>query len=345
MASQTRGSIEEYSVTFSNETEKTITFQAASIQNKNFPSAPYVKVISAFTAETNVLYAEKNLLYDSDGGFVPTYTHSGTQTNEVAATTNALLPTEYRVLNNAKNIVSKARKIPYAGFLTVPFNNSYTKNTSVVQLFFQAKATETFESGDDFRIYFVNATQIDANNDSTPSSASQTEQLGYEVYVNKNQVWTKIKSDVFDGQYYADIQEDDVIAALGSNALGTGYVWFRVDVKNTADGTVREDIKALKGFSFYNLFAADHNLLISDVSVVIWNDEQATLNWQDLKSTGANETYDDFFTPTTTNNFVPYLHTPSNIGVTFTDVTPTGMKIITSAPFIGVIRYLCSVQG
>jgi len=34
-----------------------------------------------------------------------------------------------------------------------------------------------------------------------------------------------------------------------------------------------------------------------------------------------------------------------NVGVTFTNITTTGMKVITSAPFTGEIRYLCSVQG
>jgi hypothetical protein len=35
----------------------------------------------------------------------------------------------------------------------------------------------------------------------------------------------------------------------------------------------------------------------------------------------------------------------TNVGVTFTDITLTGMKVQTSAPFTGTIRYLCSVQG
>lgn len=35
----------------------------------------------------------------------------------------------------------------------------------------------------------------------------------------------------------------------------------------------------------------------------------------------------------------------SNIGVAFRDVTVNGMTVITSAPFTGTIRYLCSVNG
>tara|TARA_R110001592_G_scaffold188358_3_gene433523 strand:+ start:24207 stop:24479 length:273 start_codon:yes stop_codon:yes gene_type:complete len=35
----------------------------------------------------------------------------------------------------------------------------------------------------------------------------------------------------------------------------------------------------------------------------------------------------------------------ANIGVTFSNITTTGMKVITTAPFTGEIRYLCSVQG
>lgn len=41
-----RGSIEEGSAVFVNETEKNLTFSAASVQNKNFPSPPSVKLIS-----------------------------------------------------------------------------------------------------------------------------------------------------------------------------------------------------------------------------------------------------------------------------------------------------------
>ena len=35
----------------------------------------------------------------------------------------------------------------------------------------------------------------------------------------------------------------------------------------------------------------------------------------------------------------------SNIGVAFKDITVDGMTVITSAPFTGTIRYLCSVNG
>lgn len=46
MPVKSRGAIEEGSVTFSNETEKDITFTAASVQNQNFPFPPAVKLIS-----------------------------------------------------------------------------------------------------------------------------------------------------------------------------------------------------------------------------------------------------------------------------------------------------------
>ncbi len=35
----------------------------------------------------------------------------------------------------------------------------------------------------------------------------------------------------------------------------------------------------------------------------------------------------------------------ANIAVAFTNVTVDGMTVITSAPFTGTIRYLCSVNG
>ncbi len=41
-----RGYIEEGTVSFANETEKSISFSAASAQTRNFPSPPAVKLIS-----------------------------------------------------------------------------------------------------------------------------------------------------------------------------------------------------------------------------------------------------------------------------------------------------------
>ena len=35
----------------------------------------------------------------------------------------------------------------------------------------------------------------------------------------------------------------------------------------------------------------------------------------------------------------------ANVAVAFTNVTRNGMTVITSAPFTGTIRYLCSVNG
>lgn len=35
----------------------------------------------------------------------------------------------------------------------------------------------------------------------------------------------------------------------------------------------------------------------------------------------------------------------ANIGITFFNITKTGMTIQASAPFTGTVRYLCSVQG
>ena len=35
----------------------------------------------------------------------------------------------------------------------------------------------------------------------------------------------------------------------------------------------------------------------------------------------------------------------ANIAVAFKDITVDGMTVITSAPFTGIIRYLCSVNG
>ena len=77
MPSQTRGSIEESAVVFSNfETEKTISFEAASFQNKNFPSPPVVKLISISTVNS-LKSSEKNTLILEDGTLTNLYSNTG----------------------------------------------------------------------------------------------------------------------------------------------------------------------------------------------------------------------------------------------------------------------------
>tara|TARA_B100001248_G_C27371680_1_gene451996 strand:- start:1106 stop:1384 length:279 start_codon:yes stop_codon:yes gene_type:complete len=84
---------------------------------------------------------------------------------------------------------------------------------------------------------------------------------------------------------------------------------------------------------------------IEEGSVSFTNHTERTVNF--VASTGANAA--DFPSP-------PVVKLISidgsgvdagngNIGVTFTNITTTSMTVITSAPFTGTIRYLCSVQG
>ena len=55
MGRASRGNIEEGSVAFSHEAEKTIVFQAASVNNRNFPLPPVVKLISASRYPSDLL--------------------------------------------------------------------------------------------------------------------------------------------------------------------------------------------------------------------------------------------------------------------------------------------------
>ena len=109
---------------------------------------------------------------------------------------------------------------------------------------------------------------------------------------------------------------------------------FRIDVTemSTTDSDYASmKLSDLKGFSpaFYYGDTATKIANFADVFVFAW--ENNTDNWPrggiNLLGHNVSEI------------------TQSNVHVSFTNVTKQGMKILTSAPFTGVISYLCSVQG
>jgi len=341
MASQSRGAIEEGKVNFVNTSEVDVEFAGASAQNKNFPSVPIVKLISVLEAKNNMLYAAKDLLYKS-GAFVPTYPTNGTLSDEdhTVNSTGAtpLIPADYRILRAEANRSLKFKKIGENGFITVPFDNSYTTNDALIQVFFQLDFSGVaFGNTDSFHIHFVDSTTIDNPSDSTPNASNQRIKAKYVAYVGK-----KVGSIM---QWQQTGSSTSQVAAVGASAflnqginLDDGPVWVRLDITRAPKSSDNTDIKLIKGLGFAHLARAAGFFHLSDVSVVIWNGADGDDSWEDLKD-------DNFLLTAQERDWTPTSFTPSNIGVTFTNVTINGMKVIATAPFTGVVRYLCSVQG
>ena len=220
------------------------------------------------------------------------------------------------------------------------------------------EASGALDSGDNLYIYLVNETTIDANSDSTPVSIGNCIDLRSTAYVLDSGEWVRLPGAGSDqvasnnwhtkGTWAVQLTQSRIAAATSATAIKDRYLWFRIDLLTASQptsGRTFKNIDKLKGFAFKGFQDVTEQWRFSDMSVVIWSTPQAELNWKDVKSVGYEKTYDDFLTPTTTNQLIPFAHTPSNIAISFRDVTQTGMTVLASAPFSGVVRYLCSVQG
>ena len=113
----------------------------------------------------------------------------------------------------------------------------------------------------------------------------------------------------------------DVHSAAKAGAHSSSdFQWFILDLTSSD-----EDVADLAGLFIRNLPSLDGETIHITNFLVLHH------------STGViPDRIGDVFADTIQN---------SNIGVTFTNITTTGMTVITSAPFTGTIRYLCSVQG
>ena len=337
MPSKTRGSIEEGIAVFPrHSSEVDVTFEAASAQNKGFSSAPVVKLVGTSRYPPTLVSNQGNLLYDADGSFVPTYPSNGTQSNEPAdtATSNANVESDYSsTLNSTDNIVLKARRLPVAnGFLTVPFDNSKTPDNGLIQVFFQARFPN-WDSGanEEISIYFINKATVEANSPASPTAHGYCIGVKYTAYMNSDaNSWIPITNHSGHNDYVARLEATEIDDVVPTYSSGNKAHWFRIDINTATSNTTaaNQDIKDLAGIGFLN--SADNageTMDISDVSVFIWD---RTAEW------ASSHNY--------LNNPVSTV-TQSNIGVSFTNVTSNGMRIETSAPFTGWVRYLCSVQG
>ena len=346
MASQTRGSIEEGLSQFEHDTEKNITFDGATIGKAGFNSPPVVKLISASKYPPTLLSNQKHLLYDASGNFVPTFPDTD-EGDVTVATTNSTVESGYNgTINSAANIVGKVRRLADGDLMTVPFDNSMIKDNSIVQIFFQARFHfwDGVEGGsnDNFGIFFVNETAIKAATDATITASSEGVGVKCTLFINKINAqgesnWRVVtnqgpKSAMLTQVYryqIADIVSNEQIPDDGVSP----FHWFRLDVTKTTSAVSNaptHDLRKFAGIHFKNFAtAASEKLDIADFFVFVWDGETM---WEDAG----------------THN---YLASPvseisnSNIGVTFTNITVDDMKIQTTAPFTGWIRYLCSVQG
>lgn len=315
MPSKTRGAIEEGTVVFNQETEKVITFTAASVQNKNFPSPPVVKLISAGTSISQGR-VQKNLLFNDDGTQAHSYPAAGTTSIFNVESTNSPVASGYSWLNTIPTI-AKSKNMGQGSTVTIPFDNAGFTTSSFVQIFFQIKFTN-FDNlaNDNVTIRFVNKTTIDASSDSTPVLASQTIKLNSSVFINDSAAWDKLVTST--SLNNIDFNMQGILAVKTDVNTDGLFHWFRLDLKS-GTGSIAD----LAGISVFNGgTAAGETIQITDVILVEY-------------PSGIRDDGD----PTNTDLV------NSNIGVSFTDVTTTGMRVTTTAPFTGEIRYLCTVQG
>ena len=334
MPSKTRGSIEEGTVNFSHDSEVDVTFAAASIQTKNFNGPPVVKLISASRYHPTLLSNQTNLLFDTDLNFVPTYPSTGVATLTPDISAVSINGGYSGTIGNKSNFVGKAARITSDDtWFTVPFDNSRIKDDSLIQIFFQARFYGWDDHPlDDVFIRFINKATIDTATDSTPWLNEQVQGARYSLFMNQNGDWRNIYSDV--DNYYVSLESqklDDIVADFGADgSISEDWHWFRIDITKAQASTSAdvEDIKQFAGINFASSRGSGEYFYVADMSVFVW--EAGAAAWDASHN---------------------YLQAPvseitqSNIGVSFTNVTMQGMKVMTTAPFTGVIRYLCSVQG
>ncbi len=317
MAQLSRGALEEGTVIFNHQTEINVTFDAASFQNIGFSTPPVVKLISVGTLVTG--RGQTNLIFNTDGTTASTYTYS--QEGSVSdlssgAITNTAVAAGYTYLNDLPT-PPKVKLLNPDARITIPFSNAEFSSGSLVQIFLQIKFTNFDSSAtDNVRLRFINKSTIDSNSDTTPASASQTQILNSEVFINDAGTWKSI--DVTNGSS-VNLTMTEILAGKSSVASDGLFHWFRIDLTSGS-----ETIADLAGLNIANEATdAGETIRISDATVVEYPD-----------GTVGGE-----------SPFIDSNISNANIGVTFKDVTVDGMTVITSAPFTGTVRYLCSVNG
>ncbi len=341
MPSQTRGSIEEGLSQFEHETEKNVNFDAALIGKAGFNGPPVVKLISASKYPPTLLSNQKDLLFNtSTGAFVPTYPTSpvtlsdaGEGQIQTVTTDNITIKNGFAgTLNHSANIVNKAMRLSSNGqTVTIPFDNTHIKDDSLIQIFFQARFVDfDDQADDDIAVYFLNRETVLAANDQNPTEDAKGVGAKFSLFMNLEGDWRAVtnKENVINNAWFIESQEiDDIISTVHS---ASKFHWYRLDITKAGSSTDggTEDLKQFSGISFRHSAHNNEHFDIADLSVFVWDGGVA--QWD------ATHNYLGSRVSEISN---------SNIGVTFTNVTTDSMKIQTTAPFTGWIRYLCSVQG
>jgi hypothetical protein len=343
---RTSGKIEEGSVTFSNETEKDIVFTGVSTDPPGFGAAPVVKLVGVTAGKTKFMSAQSNLLHQT-ALFVPTQVNPNPYpTNQASGFFNLSLHEGamdlYRMTHPdySSTISAEATnnyqyvRLGAADQITMPFNAASLASggeDSTVQLLFRAKFVNWDATADDyFTIWFINKTTIDAASDSTPLGPSQTQNLTSKAYMLVGNEWQSLNNLAFNYHTITGVH----LNTLDNNFNNGKWLWFKIDITK---GT--EALGDLGGFSFLhqNNSSETEYMQIANAFVFTWSsgyDSVSNNYWSG----------DDLFNNpepvfSGNENFSP------NIGISFSNVTNSGMKVRTSALFTGTIRYLCSEYG
>tara|TARA_A100001015_G_scaffold86850_1_gene96549 strand:- start:1524 stop:2627 length:1104 start_codon:yes stop_codon:yes gene_type:complete len=367
MTRRNRGAIEEGTVNFVNETEKTIAF-AATLKNKAFDSPPSVTLIAA-GADNSLLAADKNLLISTDGSLAVTFPN-----NNLTGPSNAVGPYTIKDRRYSDTLthspstsggIGRVIVMSRFGRVTVPITSSASiTDDGIVQIYFLARFINfDVDGNDEMYMYLINKTAITAATDDFPSNfATENVGLDRKLFVslpavgnsdlstpNQNNIdyrWREINSSTATNNGIIELDATFInnLDGSGSGAefSGSNFYWFKLELKSlpgSGDNQSRK-LSSLGGILFYNTSStAGENIYLSSVHSFVWDSsiaasgeaEQGWIEGVNLHSSPK-----------------PVILTKEKnpgVGVTFSNVTTTGMKITTSAPFTGEIRYLCSVQG
>ena len=374
MAASSRGQIEELSVTFNNETEKNISFEADGVPTKNFSGPPVVKLASISSGLTSgggveqyhqpyLQYSkdqEPHIKFEDNGlGFYSYWDFreesfdwaSYTALTGITADIVSESILEEKLLiepdglhikptfGNLNQMIGKSPGVELCGHVIVPFDNTDFDSGGEVYVYFQLCFWMNFgtiyglkwgnDSAEDIQFYFLSEEGFTTRATGIPSSGTNQVNLSYKLEVAgegdtpQTRAWKDIKGGSNVENFSVDATE---IAAKAMSDIFNDrkYTWFRLTLKNGTEGL--NLLKALQirnrnGFSNGQGAGIYRRLNLANTQVIAW--PNGATPWEIEGEAEKN----------------------ANIGVTFTNVTLNGMKIMTTAPFTGTIRYLVSING
>lgn len=346
--SSSRGSIEEFSIDFTNESEKTIQFESDRLSGAGFPGAPVVKLISVEN-KTQTLY-QKHILFDaaenyiylkgSDFSDAATYHEAITPEKILSEANSGRIPAGYaKTLANPGNLQNKGLILGQtnAKIIAPPKNIESIMDDfnsgSIIEFLFQVNLEnwDTGSTSDDFQLLLGHKNWLDSTDTYPGDSSEALSNVNIAVSAARatsTVEWLTVTS-VTDSSYVS-IKASDLLSDMGNTWITnaqSNYSWIRVviTVNNTAHTGYSDLMKNFGGIYIRNSTSAtDEKLKIANPMIFIRPIGEEVFTGPDL---------------------LDYSQVNPNVVVSFREVTRTGMKILSSSPFTGKVKYLVSING